>query len=690
MPDTPAHTTADITADTPFPAASPWCLSPAQIDWRENGEPMSTVFGDIYFSRGDGLAETQYVFLQQNHLEQRWRALDPTRPGVFVIGETGFGTGLNFFCAWDLWQRTAPPSWRLLFISVERFPLQREQFARAQQQWPQFAALSEQVLASYPPLVPGFHRRRYNDRVELQLLFDDAGAAFAALNDSAAPELANGFHIDAWFLDGFAPAKNPEMWNDALFAQIGRLSARGSTFATFTVAGIVKRGLQQAGFAIEKIPGFGAKRQMLRGDFAAPPQALPGRQRAVEYWSYAPLRPTAPRRAVVIGGGLAGTHTARALAERGWSVTVLEQAETLAAGASGNPQGVLYTKLSPQAGTLNRFTLASYLHALDLYRGLPDHSSGHFCGVLQLADSDEHFAQLREAFAGHDDWVRFVDADQASALAQCPVSQPALWFPRAGWLVPPALCEQLAAHPLIEVRTRCHVRTLTRGDGCWQLGTDAGGLEADVVVIANSNAATQLEPTAALPLKPIRGQITELPADLLRHRPACVICHEGYIAGTASGALIGATFHQRDDEPGLRAADHRDNIDTLQRALPEVLALRPEQIDCAALHGRVGQRCTTPDYLPLVGPVADTEAMRSRFAALARNANAAVVEPGAWLPDLYVNVGHGSRGLTSTPIAAELLASFITGEPRPLPRDLIQALSPARFLLRDLIRNRAG
>lgn len=674
---------------------SPWQLTPAQIEWGDSGEPVSEQFGDIYFSRGDGLAETQYVFLQQNRLEQRWRALDPEVSGVFVIGETGFGTGLNFFCAWDLWRRVAPANWRLLFLSAERFPLDRDNFQRAQQQWPQFAELSAQVLASYPPLLPGFHRRHYHhqgtdDRVELQLLFDDAASAFATLHDSAAPELPNGFHVDAWFLDGFAPAKNPEMWSDTLFQQIGRLSRHGTTFATFTVAGIVKRGMQQAGFAIEKIPGFGAKRQMLRGDFDTLPAMTPKKLRALEYWAYAAPANTQPRRVVVIGGGLAGTHTARALAERGWPVTLLEQADSLAAGASGNPQGVLYTKLSPQAGMLNRFTLTSYMHALDFYRALPieQNELGRFCGVLQFADSDEQWQQLRSAFAAHADWVLFIDAEQASAIAHCPVPQKALWFPRAGWLAPAAICRQLIEHRLIELRTQCRVQSLTHTGQQWRLETSSGVVQADIVVIATANDATELAPTAHLPLKPIRGQITSLPKTLLNFLPDCVICHEGYLANAENGLLIGATFNQHDADLQVRSNDHRENLLTLQRALPDLLAAAPEAIDCDSLSGRVGQRCTTPDYLPIVGPVADTAAMLTRFGALAKNANAVIAEPGVYCANLYVNVGHGSRGLTSTPLCAELLAAQITGEPRPLPRDLVQTLSPARFLIRDLIRNR--
>jgi tRNA 5-methylaminomethyl-2-thiouridine biosynthesis bifunctional protein len=674
---------------------NPWHLTPAQIAWSESGEPVSEIFGDIYFSRGDGLAETQYVFLQQNRLEQRWRALDPNAGGVFVIGETGFGTGLNFFCAWDLWRRVAPPSWRLLFVSVERFPLDRANFARAQQQWPQFIELSAQVLATYPPLLPGFQRRRYGDRVALQLLFDDAATALAALHDSAAPELPNGFYIDAWFLDGFAPAKNPEMWHDSLFQQIGKLSRSGTTFATFTVAGSVKRGMRRAGFALEKFPGFGAKRQMLRGTFSdcATARTVSNTStilRAVEYWAYAAPADNQPHNVVVIGGGLAGAHTARALAERGWPVTLIEQADTLAAGASGNPQGVLYTKLSPQAGMLNRFTLASYCHALDFYRTLSinENALGDFCGVLQFADSVEQWQQLQQVFADHPNWVQFVDAEQASVIAQCPIPQAALWFPRAGWLDPAALCNHLIDHPLIEIRTQCRVTALHRDEQYWHLETSAGKLFAATVVIATANDATTLAPTAHLPLKPIRGQITQLPASVVRHKPSCVICHDGYLASNALGLSIGATFDADDSEIAIRDSDHLKNIHLLQRALPDILNSDAVAVAAAVTEGRAGLRCTTPDYLPLVGAVADNDAMRARFAIFAKNAHAPIAQPGIYRPNLYINVGHGSRGLTSTPLCAELLAAQITGEPRPLPRDMIQALSPARFVIRDLIRGR--
>lgn len=678
---------------------SPWQPPVADLQWSEHDEPFSAAFGDIYFSRGDGLAETDYVFLTQNNLPERWRALDPTHAGVFVIGETGFGTGLNFLCAWRLWRKIAPPSWRLHYVSVEKFPLDTSTLERALQQWRHSELLPELgkiLLAHYPPRIYGFHVRHLDDSVTLQLLFGEATEQLTALHDSAALELPNSFHVDAWFLDGFAPAKNPEMWQPKMFEQIGRLSQAGTTFATFTVAGTVKRGLQKAGFSIEKCAGFGRKRQMLRGQFQSQTTIVEPKEklRAIEYWSYSPpAKSSLKLRVAVIGGGLAGTTTAHALAKRDCEVILLEQAASLASAASGNPQGVLYTKLSPHDGMLNRFALTSYLFALDFYRPIvvSNRECGDLCGVLQLLDDSTQWQSLQTAFSEQSEWLEFVDGSRARELSNGVVSNNALWFSRAGWLAPKAICEYLSQHDTIDVRTGYAVRSLQFRENFWHIETNAEEIIADAVVIANAYDATQFEHTASLPLKAIRGQITELPARYLRSHPSTVICHEGYLAPSANGLHIGATFdlHTNDTaDISMRLESHRHNLHILNSALPDLLNETPDAILAANLDGRVGYRCTTPDYVPIVGAVADADAMHCRYASLAKNANARVDQPGAYLPGLYVNVGHGSRGLTSTPLCAELIAALITNEPPPISRDLRQALSPARFMLRDRIRGR--
>jgi len=684
---------------------NPYQLPGPDLRWDETGAPRSGTYGDIYFSRDDGLAETDWVFLRGNRLAERWRALDRARPGLFVIGETGFGTGLNLLCAWHLWRELAPPGWRLCFVSAEKFPLTRAELERALAAWPQFASSSRELLDVYPARLAGFHRATLSHNTSVSWLFDSADNAFDALLDSAAPELPNGFAVDAWFLDGFAPAKNPDMWSEKLFDRIGRLSRTGTTFATFTAAGFVRRGLNAVGFDARRTPGFGSKREMLCGDFdengqknigtAMPDNAAASRgdadpnttPRAVDYWALPP--PALPRQTVaVIGGGLAGTSVARALAERGWPVLLLERAPELGAGASGNPQGVLYTKLSARAGALNRFALTSYLHALSYYRRRDVFTQpvGDFCGVLQLLDDTESWQALAATFSEQQEWLRFVDAERASELAGCTLTRPALWFTRAGWLAPPRVCALQAQHPLIDIRLGCDVQHLEHEAGQWLLQTSSGELRAGCVVLANADASARLLGGATLPLKAIRGQISFLPRQVLREQPRMVICHDGYLTPQPHGGVaIGATFDLADAETQLRAADHQRNIAALRLALPNVLASSGA---ADAVGGRVGFRCATPDYLPMVGALSDHALLRERCARLSHNARAPISAPHAALPGLYLNVGHGSRGLTSTPLCAELLAALICGEPRPLPRDLIHALSPDRFAIRNLIRGR--
>lgn len=225
-------------------------IEPAALVWRGD-EPFSRAYDDIYFTSGAGLEESRYVFLRHNGLPGRWRGRE-----VFTIAETGFGTGLNFLLTWQAWRECADASQRLDYLSVERHPLSRDDLARALALWPQLRELSAALLAQYPPPRGGAHRLEFDEgRVCLTLLFGDVARMLPPLRAA----------VDAWFLDGFDPAKNPRMWSREVYEQMARLCAEGGTFATFTAAGVVRRGLQAAGFTVLKAKGFGAKREMLHG-----------------------------------------------------------------------------------------------------------------------------------------------------------------------------------------------------------------------------------------------------------------------------------------------------------------------------------------------------------------------------------------------------------------------------------------
>jgi tRNA 5-methylaminomethyl-2-thiouridine biosynthesis bifunctional protein len=612
------------------------------LDWQD-GQPYSSLFGDVYFSRASGLQETQYVFLQQNRLRERFSALQSLR---FTLGETGFGTGLNFLCAWRLWAECAPRAAVLHFVSTERYPLSPQELSQSLALWPDLAGYTEKLLGQYNRLVPGWNCLSFG-QVKLTLLIGDAGSLLSQ---------ARGL-IDAWFLDGFAPSKNPDMWRAELLSEIARLSHNATTFATFTSASAVRRGLAEVGFEVEKIKGHANKREMLRGRFIL--------QRS---------RPDMPdRSAIVIGGGIAGTSTAYSLAQRGFAVTLLERHAQLAAEASGNAQAVLYPRLSGQDIGLSRMALYAFLHTISLLEQLlPQGADWSRCGLLQLAFNSREAKRCQEVLARELAVVHEVSAEQASALAGIALSYGGMHFPDGGWVYPPAFCRALVEHEGISVMAATPALQLTQSACGWQVSGAAGLIaEAAVVVVAAANDCMHFLPQ--LPLQPVRGQITLLPATDSSQRLSKVICTDGYLAPARNDLhCLGATFSPDETTLEIRDEDHMHNLRMARHMSAQL------QLDMAKLEGRSALRCSTPDYLPMAGMMLDQ--------ALTRNLRPHLAHRDAlpWLRGLYVNTGHGSKGMITAPLCAEIIAASIGHEVMPVDYGLLRALDPNRFLLRGL------
>jgi tRNA 5-methylaminomethyl-2-thiouridine biosynthesis bifunctional protein len=656
-------------------------LPHAQLDWDDQGRPRSRVFDDVYFSDQSGLEETRYVFLQQNDLRDRFAALPAS--GRLVIGETGFGTGLNFLCAWQLFEQHAVAGARLHFVSVEKYPLSTSDLQRALALWPQLKPFADQLLAQYVAIHQGFQRLVLgNGRVTLTLLIGDALEQLPQLDAQ----------IDAWFLDGFAPAKNPDMWTAELFAELARLAAPGSTISTFTSTGWVRRLLNAAGFKMKRTPGIGHKWEILRGTFLGWPEdtAPPA---VAKPWFARPQPLTGERRALVIGAGLAGCASAASLAARGWQVSLLERHEALAQEASGNPQGVLYLKLSAHGTALSQLIVSGFGYTRRLLEQLQRGVDWDDCGVLQLAFSaKEAERQVQLAAAFSPDLVDLLDQPQAQARAGIELEHGGLFFPEGGWVHPPALCQWQASSANIQWLPHREVLELRKVDDQWQAWDgDALLASAPVVILAGAAEIKRFPYSADLPLKRIRGQITRLAQTPESQSLATVVCAEGYVAPARLGEhTLGASFDFKSDDLAPTVAEHLGNLALLEEISADLVTrLHVQDLDPQQLEGRAALRCTSPDYLPIVGPLAEQAAFADAYAALSKDARQVPDIPCPWLDGLYINSGHGSRGLITAPLSGELLAAWLENEPLPLPRTVAEACHPNRFALRQLIRGKA-
>jgi tRNA 5-methylaminomethyl-2-thiouridine biosynthesis bifunctional protein len=656
--------------------------SHAQLDWLD-GQPVSVAFGDVYFSRNSGLDETRHVFIHHNQLHERFAALAAAEQ--FCIGETGFGTGLNFLCAWQAFLAHAPQTARLHFISAEKYPLTPDDLKQALELWPELAREAGLLLQQYDVLTPGWHRFVLeNGRILLTLLVGDVLEVLPQLDA----------RIDAWFLDGFAPSRNPDMWQPALFEQMARLSAPAATFATFTSAGLVRRGLKEAGFSVKKVPGHGQKREMSCGQLATTPQ-----QAWTPPWYARPAhQPKRERSAIVIGGGIAGASTAHSLAIRGWQVTLIERMPALAQAASGNPQGVLYTKLSAHFTPLTRLVLAGYAYSLrQLHQLLPQSEENwQACGVLQLAhDHKEAERQSMLAKAGLPDrLLRQVGPAEASAIAGIALEDGGLFFPQGGWLHPPALVRTLCQHPNINVRTASTVVELDWNplEQCWLASDEHGPLAmGSAVILATAADTAAFDSTSHLPLKAIRGQVSTVAATAASSTLKTVLCGEGYVSpARGQQHCMGATFKFDADNLQVNDQEHAENLAMLAQLAPAFhQALSDGTGDIPVTGGRAAYRCTSPDYLPLIGPVANRQQFAACYRELANDATLKLDAAAPWIDGLYVNTAHGSRGMITAPLSGEILAAYLDNEPAPLPIGLMQAVHPSRFILRQLVRKQA-
>jgi tRNA 5-methylaminomethyl-2-thiouridine biosynthesis bifunctional protein len=578
--------------------------------WVAMGDvPRSEMFGDVYFSAENGAAETEHVFLNGNSLPAAWQGR-----AHFTIAETGFGTGLNFLMAWELFERTAPEGAALDYISVEKFPLSAGDIRKALSPWAgRLGARMDDFLARYPIAVPGYHRIVLSPRICLTLIIGDVNDVLAEVEAC----------VDAWFLDGFTPAKNPDMWTDGLFSNMARLSAPGATFATFTAAGFVKRGLRAAGFHVEKRKGFGAKRDMIAGFYKSEKSPLLSPRTRGEEGKGSRTRGQVVH---ILGAGLAGCAAAYVLKQYGFA-PVLHDPNGVASGASGNPVGLINPRFSAFRTADSDFYTAAFALAARTFPAF--HDSGYQkCGALHLItneDKEQRLTRTAENWGWDHAHIRIVDAQAASDIAGIPIEHHALYLADSARINPAALCRAYA-------------------QGVEFIASDYTPKENDIVIDARGAA---IAGDYGLPIHTVRGQITLVAPNAVSAALRTNLCYSGYISAAFEGThCVGSTFQKWLSDTMQRPEDDADNLANLAAAVP---ALGDFEIRGA----RAALRTASRDRFPIIGTIA---------------------------PNRFISSAHGSHGIVSSLAAAHLLADLVRGGARSLSAPSLAALSPARFI----------
>jgi tRNA 5-methylaminomethyl-2-thiouridine biosynthesis bifunctional protein len=591
------------------------------VIWNESGPPRSRLFGDLYYSQEDGFAEARTIFLAGCGLPEAWEGRR-----TFCVGELGFGTGLNIVALLDLWMRTRPAGGHLSIFSVEAYPVTVEDARRALAAWPELSRISDSLTTRWPGRARGFHR------VDLP--------GFNATLDLAVMEVATALEAwtgkaDAWFLDGFAPALNPEMWRPEVLDLVGRRSSPGARIATYTVAGQVRRDLAAAGFEVKRCPGFGAKRQRLEGARSGTPPR--------------PTSAPAPRVAI-IGAGIAGAALARAFRTLAINPLVFDKVG-IGAGASGAAAALVSPRLDAGLGPHAALFAQAFIRACGLYAEVEKATIAK--GALQLEAGPKdaaRFAAIADSDLFEPRTMRPVsDGDVSGRLGEA--APPGLWIEGALTIQPSTVLDGWLGQV-----TPADIASIEWDNQEWVLRDPAGGSisRADIVCLAAAMGTTRL--ATGVPVTPVRGQ-----ASLARgvFWPAATLWGS-YLIPTPTGLLFGAT-HDRGDESSMpRVDDHWRNLEALKRTFPDL----GDRLANVPLEAHTGVRATTADYLPIAGQAPEAP------------------------PGLFVLAGLGSRGFTLAPLLAEHVAAWALCVASPLPASLIALVDPCRFAERA--RRRSG
>lgn len=658
----------------------------AKIHFNQENTPVSDKFDDVYFSNQDGLAETHYVFLEGNQLWERWVNYQEAH---FVIAETGFGTGLNFFAVTSLFREFRQkypdsPLKHLYFISFEKYPLPLDALQQAHLAYPQFSHLAQHLQQHWLNPIQGCYRFHF-DETTLDLWFGDIAENLLQLGD-----YMNG-KIDAWFLDGFAPSKNPDMWNEQLYQQMFRFTKLQGTFATFTAASAVRKGLENAGFNIKKRKGFGKKRECLSGQKTQEkPTALS------TPWFHSQPANLSKQDIAIIGGGIASLCTAISLIKRGAKITIYCEDEQTALNASGNKQGAFYPQLSDDNERNIRFYIHAFAYGHQFLQWAIQQQiefEHEFCGVALCAYNEKTESKLNKITELNlpSDLYQSLNQTELSEKVGLPLPFGGAFIPQGAWLAP----RQLVQHTFAflekqgaQIKTSQKAIALSQTENGWQITTAENETFChEVVILANGHKLTEFEQTQKLPLYPVRGQVSQIPTSENLLKLKTVLCYDGYLTPVdqaKTSHCIGAS-HVRDNATReFSLTEQQENQQKIQQNIPEEWT---KEVDTSGNLARIGVRCSVRDLTPMMGAVPHFSAQQTQYQNLFNlRRRKQPIEQAENYPNLYLIGALGSRGLTSAPFLGETLASLIYGEPLPMSEDLIHNLMPNRSWVRRWLK----
>ena len=650
-------------------------VNSAKIKWLESGFPFSEDYNDRYFSDENPIEESKHVFLRANDLESRWASLEEER---FIISELGFGFGLNFILSSQLWQLSALPEKRLHYIAFEKNPPTREQFNKFYSKLPKLSNISEKLCEKLPNHTSGCHRINFSESIILDLHYGDIKKTLKNIYNKD-----GAIAIDTWYIDGFSPSCNSAIWEESICKMIGELSKEKTTLSSYTSAGHFRRAIENNGFSVEKIPGYGLKRHMIAAKYAA---------NITKDYITLKEKKDVKKSIGIIGAGIAGCATAYSLAKRGFKVKVFDSDPRVANQASGIPLLALRPRLFQSESSISEYFLHSFLFSAAQFSDLSKHRDIGWkkINVFQLNNAlnkrrPMNIEKISSIYSS--DILKTFNSEESADLSGMKLSEGGLIFPHGGMIKPDNLCEFYLNSPRITVSLNTPITKIKYINNKWTLYSTENNPQTDVdtIIIANSFCLDKFIQTEHLPIIKTSGTVTWFPYTTFSKQLKAIICGKKTVFPAhviePNKHLVAASY-EKDGEILSTTNATQENYEGAIQNFTRMDVLENKH------QGNVtGIRCNTPDRIPYIGKIPNYEVIKQKRTNIKYSGMKLLeLTEDCYWPDLYITTAHGSNGAATSPFSAEVLASMINKEPSPIDSAILDSINPSRVLIRDLKR----